>query len=106
MPSFAGRLIFVDVEYVRTARYKRSRQIASPRAPRYLVRYQLEGKVTREAMVLPGARLGLVADIRASMAGDAVVVTLSPDEPQILEWMNQTAEDAWRDFTGTFGETD
>jgi flagellar basal body L-ring protein FlgH len=104
--SVVGKLVFVDVEYVRAARYRKSHQTSSHRAPLYQVRYQLEGKSTGEAMVLPGARPGLVADIRASMLGDIVVVTLSRDESQIIEWTNQTAEDAWHDFPGTFGETD
>jgi flagellar basal body L-ring protein FlgH len=104
--SVAGKLVFVDVEYVRTARYRKSHQTASHRAPLYRVRYQLEGKVTGEAMAPPEARPGLVADIRASMLGDIVVVTLSQDEAQIIEWTNQTAKDAWHDFPGTFGEID
>jgi len=104
--SLAGKLVFVDVEYVRTARYRRSHQAASHRAPRYRVRYQIEGKAAKEVMVQPGTRPGLVADIRGSRGGDTVEVTLSPDETQILKWTNQTHEDAWRDFTGTFGETD
>jgi hypothetical protein len=106
MASVAGKLVFIDVEYVRTSRYRKSHQTASHRAPLYRVRYQLEGNAAREVMVLPGARPGLVADIRASMLGDVVAVTLSRDEAQIIEWTNQTAEDAWRDFSGTIGETD
>lgn len=47
-----------------------------------------------------------MADIRASMLGDIVVVTLSRDEAQIIDWTNQTAKDAWHDFPGTFGEID
>jgi hypothetical protein len=104
--SSVGKLVFVDVEYVRTVRYRKSHQTASHRAPLYRVRYQLEGNAAREEMVLPGARPGLLADIRASVLGDIVVVTLSRDEAQIIEWTNQTAEDAWHDFPGTFGETD
>jgi len=104
--SVTGKLVFVDVEYVRAARYRKSHQTASHRAPLYRVRYQLEGKPAGEAMVLPGARPRLVADIRASMLGDIVVVTLSRDEAQIIDWTNQTAKDAWHDFPGTFGEID
>jgi hypothetical protein len=104
--SLAGKLVFVDVEYVQTARYRKSHQIASHRAPLYRVRYQLEGKLPGEAMVLPGARSGLVADIRASVLGDIVAVMLSRDGARIIEWTNQTVEDAWHDFPGTFGETD
>lgn len=106
MASLAEKLVFVHVEYVRAARYRKSHQTSSHRAPLYRVCYQLEGKPAGEAMVLPDARPGLVADIRASMLGDIVVVTLSRDETQIIEWMNQTAEDAWHDFPGTFGEND
>jgi hypothetical protein len=104
--NVAGKLVFVDVEYIRAARYRKSHRTSNHRDSLYRVRYQLEGKPAGEAMVLPGARPGLVADIRASMLGDIVVVTLSRDEAQIIDWTNQTAEDAWRDFTGTFGETD
>lgn len=57
-------------------------------------------------MVLPGARPGLLADIRASVLGDVIVVTVSQDEARIIQWTNQTVEKAWHDFPGTFGETD
>ncbi|MFM0140402.1 hypothetical protein [Caballeronia grimmiae] len=42
MTVTAGKLIFLSVEYVRTARYRTRHQTESHRTPRYRVQYQLE----------------------------------------------------------------
>lgn len=100
MSSLSGTLDCIDVEYVRTTRYRRQGQTESHRAPRYRVRYQLEGQPAREAMVVPHAALLIVWRIRSSKSGDFVQVRLSPNERNIIGWNNQTVEALWNDLLG------
>ena len=102
----AGTLVFVTVEYVRTARRRRRHQTESHRTPRYRVRYQLEGQPTHEAMVGPNPRRYLVANIRGDRPGDIVEVKLSEDRKNIVRWTNKTREQLWSAFEGTRGECD
>lgn len=104
MTATAGKLIFLSVEYVRTARYRTRRQTESHRTPRYRVRYQLGNQSAHEAMVGPNPRQYLVADIRASEPGDIVEVKLSESGTDIVDWTNRTDEELMRDFDGTWFE--
>jgi len=70
------------------------------------VRYQLEGHPPQEAMVGPNPRRYLVADIRESRPGDIVEVKLTEDGSGIVHWINETNEELWTDFDGTYGEVD
>jgi hypothetical protein len=106
MPVTAGALVFATVEYIRAARYRTRHQAESHRTPRYQIRYQLEDQSAREAMIGPAPSQLLVARIRASKLGDVVEVTLSEDEASVIDWTNQTLEAIWRDFDGTWGESD
>lgn len=101
-----GALVFVTVDYVRTARYRKRNQTESHRTPRYRVRYQMEGHPIHEAVVGPNPRQYLVADIRGSRPGDIVEVKLSEDGENIIAWTNRTRDELWRDFNGTWGECD
>jgi len=102
MAVTAGTLVFVSVEFVRTARYRTRRQTESHRTPRYRVRFQLEGQPTHEAMVGPNPRQYLVAHIRDSKPGDFVEVKLSEDGKNIADWANKTDEEFWRDYDGAW----
>jgi hypothetical protein len=104
MTVTAGKLIFLSVEFVRTARYRTRRQSESHRTPRYRVRYQLEGQPTHEAMVGPNPKQGLVPRIRGSGPGDIVEVKLSEGGTDIVDWTNRTDEELMRDFDGTWFE--
>lgn len=106
MTVHTGTLVFVAVYYFRCARYCRRHQAESHRTPRYRVQYQLEGEPTQEAWVGPNPRQYLVADIRASHAGDIVEVTLTEDGHSIVDWVNKTNEEFWSSFDGTLGECD
>lgn len=104
MTVTAGKLTFLSVEYVRTARYRTRHQTESHRTPRYRVRYQLENQSAHEAMVGPNPRQHLVADIRASKPGDIVEVRLSESGTDIVDWTNRTDGELMRDFGGTWFE--
>ncbi|TCF97850.1 hypothetical protein BZM26_28890 [Paraburkholderia strydomiana] len=104
MTVTAGKLIFLSVEYVRTARYRTRHQTESHRTPRYRVRYQLENHSAHEAMVGPNPLQYLVAHIRASKPGDIVEVRLSKSGADIVDWTNRTDEELMRDFGGTWFE--
>jgi hypothetical protein len=105
-----GKLAFLTVQYVRTARYRMRHQPESHRTPRYRVEYRLENQPAHEAMVEPNPRLGLVATIRASKLGDRVQVTMSQDGSRIIDWINETEEAlqeaVWRDFPAGWGDSD
>ncbi|CAN0622928.1 conserved protein of unknown function [Burkholderia multivorans] len=101
-----GALVFVTVDYVRTARYRRRNQTESHRTPRYRVRYQMEGQPIHEAVVGPNPRPYLVADIRESRPGDIVEVTLSEDGENIVAWANRTHDEFWSTFNGPWEECD
>ena len=100
MRLFAGTLESVDVEYLRTSRYRRRGQTGHHRAPRYRVRYQLQGQSAREAMVVPYASTLIVWRVRSSKPGDCVQVLMSSDEQNVIEWNNQTAQALWDDLFG------
>lgn len=104
MTVHSGTLVFVTVDYVRCARYRRRHQIESHRTPRYRVRYQLAGQPTHEARVGPNPRQYLVANIRESKPGDIVEVTSTEDGKGIVDWRNKTTEEFLRDLDGTWGE--
>lgn len=87
-----GNLVALQVAYVRTAKYS--------------VRYQLENRPAREVMIGPNPRTSLVADVRDSQLGESVTVTLSDDGAHMLDWVNHVTEALWKDFPGTWGETD
>ena len=106
MSVHTGTLIFVTVYYVRCAHYRRRNQAESHRTPRYRVQYQLEGQPTHEAWVGPNPRQYLVANIRASRAGDTVEVALAEDGNSIVDWVNKTDEEFRSSLDGTFGECD
>ncbi|MGF6872229.1 hypothetical protein OKW35_001687 [Paraburkholderia sp. MM5477-R1] len=106
MTKIAGTLEFVNVKYIRTSRYRRRGQTESHRAPRYKVRYRVQGQPPRVAMVEPKISHLIVSRIRESQPGDRVEVALTTDEQNIVEWTNQTQDTLWEDFSGTFGESD
>ncbi|APA84062.1 hypothetical protein BJG93_00580 [Paraburkholderia sprentiae WSM5005] len=106
MTVTAGKVVVVTVEFFRTMRYRQRHQVESNRTPRYRVRYQLDGQPTREAVVGPNPRQGLVWRIRESRRGDTVEVLLSEDGKSILDWTNKTHDELLEDFDGTFGESD
>lgn len=88
MAVTAGTLVFVSVEFVRTARYRTRRQTESHRTPRYRVRFQLEGQPPHEAMVGPNPKPYLIWRIRESRPGDTVEVLLSDDGRDMFDWTN------------------
>ncbi|MEM5368981.1 hypothetical protein V4C53_23525 [Paraburkholderia azotifigens] len=108
MAVSTGALVFVTIDYVRSARYRTRHQTESHRTRRYRVRYQLEGQPTHEAMVGPNPRQYLVAHIRESQHGDIVEVTLAEDgsDSDIVDWANITRERLMEDFDETWGESD
>jgi hypothetical protein len=85
------------------ARYRTRRQTESHRTPRYRVRFQLEGQPAHEAMVGPNPRQYLVEHLRGSKPGDFVKVKLSEDGKSIVDWVNRTDEEFWRNFDATYG---
>ena len=106
MTVIAGLLVFVTVDYFRTARYRTRHQVESHRTPRYHVRYQLDGQPAHEAIVGFDPSQGLVGRIRGSRPGDMVEVLLARDGKSIVGWINKTEDELWRDFDGTWGESD
>jgi hypothetical protein len=101
-----GTLVFVTIDYVRCARYRRRHQTESHRTPRYRVQYQLEGQLPHEGWVGPNPRQYLVANIRESKPGDIVEVTLTHDGRGIVDWINETTENFLRGLDALGGEVD
>lgn len=106
MRKIAGTLEIVNVEHIRTARYRRRGQTESHRAPRYKVRYRVQGQQSLVAIVEPKISHLIVSRIRESEPGDLVEIVLTADEQYIVEWTNRTQNKLWEDFRGTFRESD
>jgi hypothetical protein len=101
-----GTLVFVTIDYVRSARYRRRHQTESHRPPRYRVRYQLAAQSADEAVVGPNPKPLLVSRIRESRLGDGVEVVLSDDGKDMLDWTNKTLDDLENEFERTLGDRD
>jgi hypothetical protein len=54
-------------------------------------------------MVGPNPRQYLVEHLRGSKPGDFVKVKLSEDGKSIVDWVNRTDEEFWRNFDATYG---
>lgn len=104
--NIAGTLMYLRVEYFRTARYRARHQPESHRTPRYRVRFQLEGQPVHEAVIGPNPPQYLVARIRESRPGDFVEVKLSGDHQRVVDWRNATEERLWEDFSGMWDDSE
>lgn len=83
-----GVLQFIEIEYARERRYAQRRQTSNHRAPRYLVRYQLDNRAERAIIAIAPFPRYLIAELRGSQPGDEIEAWLSDDGASLIDWKN------------------